>query len=265
MGRTSRVTGTRSTPRRVPFTLPLAIIDLAKPAAAAAEVDATGVSDHNQQSNASGQTVAQSDHHGGSIRRSGRNGAEEGAGRTGTAPTRPVNGERDSTVTTALAGAATAATADEADDVSARREVMGAVARFTQDLLPGRLDAWLAANHADLVALRRRIHAHPELSGQERATASLVASKLRAVGLKPRMLSKRNGLICDIGTGDRVVALRADLDALPLPDIKDVPYRSKVDNVCHACGHDVHTTILVGVGRLLAELNREGQLPGRSA
>jgi metal-dependent amidase/aminoacylase/carboxypeptidase family protein len=55
-------------------------------------------------------------------------------------------------------------------------------------------------------------------------------------------------VICDIGHGDRVIALRADLDALPLPDTKDVPYRSTVDNVAHACGHDVHTTIMLGVG-----------------
>ena len=70
-------------------------------------------------------------------------------------------------------------------------------------------------------------------------------------------------MICDIGTGDRVVALRADLDALPLPDTKDVPYRSKVDGACHACGHDVHTTILLGTGLALAQLAERGELPGR--
>lgn len=129
--------------------------------------------------------------------------------------------------------------------------------------LRGRLAGWLARHEAELVTLRRRIHANPELSGQERATAALVAARLRAAGLKPRLLSARNGVICDVGSGDRVVALRADLDALPLPDTKDVPYRSTVDNVCHACGHDVHTTILVGVARVLAELNRAGELPGR--
>lgn len=129
--------------------------------------------------------------------------------------------------------------------------------------LAERLDAWLGRHEAELVTLRRRIHAHPELSGQERATAALVAARLRQAGLKPRLLAGRNGVICDVGTGDRVVALRADLDALPLPDTKDVPYRSTVPNVCHACGHDVHTTILVGAARVLAELHRAGQLPGR--
>ena len=131
------------------------------------------------------------------------------------------------------------------------------------DELPGRLDKWLAANGAELVAVRRHIHANPELSGQEFATSALIAAKLKAAGLKPRLMVKGNGVICDIGVGERVVALRADLDALPLPDTKNVPYRSTVDNVCHACGHDVHTTILLGVGRMLAQLHATGDLPGR--
>jgi len=131
------------------------------------------------------------------------------------------------------------------------------------DPLPGQLDRWLAARGAELVALRRHIHAHPELSGQEFATAALVERHLADAGLKPRLLSAGNGVICDIGTGDRVIALRADLDALPLPDAKDVPYRSTVPNVCHACGHDVHTTVLVGAGLALAQLDARGELPGR--
>jgi amidohydrolase len=77
------------------------------------------------------------------------------------------------------------------------------------------------------------------------------------------MLPKGNGVICDVGHGDRVVAIRADLDALPLPDTKDVPYRSTIDNVCHACGHDVHTTVLLGVGLALAQLAERDELPGR--
>jgi amidohydrolase len=131
------------------------------------------------------------------------------------------------------------------------------------DPLPGQLDRWLAARGAELVALRRHLHAHPEPSGQEFATAALVARKLRAVGLKPRLLRKRNGVVCDIGSGDRVIALRADLDALAVPDTKDVPYRSTVENVCHACGHDVHTSILVGTGMALAQLDANGDLGGR--
>jgi amidohydrolase len=131
------------------------------------------------------------------------------------------------------------------------------------DPLPGQLDRWLAARGADLVALRRHIHAHPELSGREFDTAERIAKELANAGLQPRFLPKGNGVLCDIGAGDRVVALRADLDALPLPDTKDVAYRSTIDNVCHACGHDVHTTVLLGAGLALAQLDARGDLPGR--
>ncbi|WP_018347984.1 amidohydrolase [Longispora albida] len=131
------------------------------------------------------------------------------------------------------------------------------------DPLPGQLDRWLAAHGAELVATRRHIHAHPELSGEEFHTAELVAEKLRAAGLSPRLLPRGNGILCDIGEGDRVVGLRADLDALPLPDTKDVPYRSTREGVAHACGHDVHTTVVLGAGLALAQLAREGELGGR--
>ncbi|WP_344172207.1 amidohydrolase [Pilimelia columellifera] len=125
------------------------------------------------------------------------------------------------------------------------------------------LDGWLAARSDELVAVRRHIHAHPELSHQEFETAALVARELAVAGLTPRLLPKGNGVICDIGDGDRVVALRADMDALPLQDIKDVAYRSTVANVAHACGHDVHTTVMLGVAKALAEAASRGELPGR--
>jgi len=131
------------------------------------------------------------------------------------------------------------------------------------DPLPGQLDRWLAARGAELVAVRRHIHAHPELSGHEYETTALVARELTKAGLSPRLLPKGNGVICDVGYGDRVIALRADLDALPLPDTKDVPYRSTIDNVTHACGHDVHTTVLLGAGLALAQLAERDELPGR--
>ncbi|GAB3816238.1 amidohydrolase [Micromonospora zhanjiangensis] len=131
--------------------------------------------------------------------------------------------------------------------------------------LPFELDRLLALRLPNLVATRRFIHAHPELSGQEHDTAALIARELTAVGLTPRMLPKGNGVICDVDgrPGGPVVALRADIDALPLDDAKDVPYRSTVDGVCHACGHDVHTTVLLGVAALLARLARQGELSGR--
>ncbi len=125
------------------------------------------------------------------------------------------------------------------------------------------IDATVTANTAELVRIRRHIHAHPELSGQEFQTAALVAGRLSELGLRPRLLPAGNGVLCDIGHGDRMVALRADLDALALADTKDVPYRSTVDRVCHACGHDVHTTALLGAALALAGLAARSRLPGR--
>lgn len=125
------------------------------------------------------------------------------------------------------------------------------------------LDQWLTAESRSLIALRRHLHAHPELSGAEFATARFLADRLTAAGHQPVLLPKGNGLICDVGPADapRTVALRADIDALPVQDLKDVPYRSTVDGVCHACGHDVHTTVVAGVGLFLATLG--DALPGR--
>ena len=131
--------------------------------------------------------------------------------------------------------------------------------------LPFDLDQLLALRVPDLIATRRFIHAHPELSGQEFETAALIARELSVAGLNPRLLPKGNGVLCDIDgrSGGPVVALRADIDALPLHDAKDVPYRSTVADACHACGHDVHATVLLGVGLLLAQLAARGELNGR--
>jgi amidohydrolase len=131
------------------------------------------------------------------------------------------------------------------------------------DPLPGQLDRWLAARGAELIAIRRHIHAHPEPSRSEFETAALVARELAVAGLSPQLLPNGNGVMCDIGTGDRVVAFRADLDALPLQDTKDVPYKSTVSGVTHACGHDVHTTVLLGLGLALTQLEERGELAGR--
>ncbi|MBP0457938.1 amidohydrolase [Streptomyces montanisoli] len=128
--------------------------------------------------------------------------------------------------------------------------------------LPGVLPEEL---RAELVAFRRDMHMHPELGHQEvRATAAL-KQRLEEAGLAPRVLSMGTGLMCDIGTPDParpMLALRADIDALPIPDTKDgVPYRSTVPDRAHACGHDVHTTVVLGAGLVLADLHRRGLLP----
>jgi amidohydrolase len=128
---------------------------------------------------------------------------------------------------------------------------------------PADVAARVKAHHDELVALRRDLHAHPELSWGEVRTTRLLRERLLAAGLAPRVLAGGTGLVCDIGTGDRVVGLRADIDALPIVDVKDVPYASTVPGVCHACGHDVHTTAVLGAGLVLAQLAEEGALPGR--
>jgi amidohydrolase len=100
----------------------------------------------------------------------------------------------------------------------------------------------------DLVELRRDLHAHPELARQERRTTDVVVDVLQNAGLKPRVLASGTGLICDVGSqSGPTIALRADLDALPVQDQKSVSYRSTTPGVAHACGHDAHTTILTGV------------------
>jgi amidohydrolase len=116
---------------------------------------------------------------------------------------------------------------------------------------PSWLDQWLSANGASVVAVRRQLHAHPELGHEEHQTTALLVQRLRAAGLDPKVLPSGTGLTCDIGTGERTVALRADIDALPVQDRKSVAYRSTVDGICHACGHDVHTAMLLATGLAL--------------
>jgi len=114
------------------------------------------------------------------------------------------------------------------------------------------LDRWLAAHATELVAVRRRLHSRPELGYAEHETTALLVERLTAAGLAPRVLPSGTGVVCDVGTGSRVVALRADIDALPLTDAKTVPYASTVPGVCHACGHDAHTTVVLGAALALA-------------
>lgn len=137
--------------------------------------------------------------------------------------------------------------------------------------LAANLDAFLARHEDELIEFRRDLHAHPELANAEHRTTRRVALRLAAAGLRPVILPKGTGLTVDIGTlndqdayaDQPVVALRADLDALPMTDEKDVPYRSTIPGACHACGHDVHTTVLLGTGLYLAEQAAAGSLPGR--
>jgi amidohydrolase len=114
-------------------------------------------------------------------------------------------------------------------------------------------DVWLANHHDDLVAWRRHVHAHPELGRQEFATTQFVASHLADAGLNPKVLPGGTGLICDFGPEQAPrIALRADMDALPMAERTGAPYASVMPNVAHACGHDAHTAILLGTALALA-------------
>ena len=114
------------------------------------------------------------------------------------------------------------------------------------------VDTWTDRHFAALVAVRRHLHAHPETGFEEHETTSYLEKRLRDVGLDPQRLPRGTGLVVEVGSGDPVVVLRADIDALPLPDLKDVPYASTRRGICHACGHDVHMTVLLGVALALA-------------
>ncbi len=153
-----------------------------------------------------------------------------------------------------------------------------------------------AVLRAELIALRRDLHMHPELGNREFRTTAAIKARLEQAALAPRVLATGIGLVCDIdparliddgaaerGEGDArsaygdgypgdgagarrddgrpFLVLRADIDALPIPDTKTVAYRSTVPDRAHACGHDVHTTVVLGAGLVLAELAREGRLP----
>jgi amidohydrolase len=122
------------------------------------------------------------------------------------------------------------------------------------------VDTWARNHDAELVAIRRHLHAHPEPAFAEHETTAFLERRLAEAGLSPRRLPSGTGLVVEVGDGGGpVVVLRGDIDALPLPDLKDVPYASTRDGLCHACGHDVHTTVVLGVALALAALDG---LPG---
>jgi amidohydrolase len=136
--------------------------------------------------------------------------------------------------------------------------------------LGAEIDRRAALVEGKVVAWRRDIHAHPELSNREVRTAQIVAAHLRALGLEVRTGVAHNGVVAVLrgGKPGRVVALRADMDALPVTEEVNVPFASKVRatyngqdvGVMHACGHDAHVAILMGVAELLAGMRRD--LPG---
>jgi amidohydrolase len=105
-----------------------------------------------------------------------------------------------------------------------------------------------------LVAWRRDIHMHPELGFTEQRTARLVADTLAEMGLEVQTGVGKTGVVGFLGEGEPTIGIRADMDALPIDEANDVPYRSQTPGIMHACGHDAHTAILLGVARLLSTM-----------
>ena len=113
----------------------------------------------------------------------------------------------------------------------------------------------IAAIHDEMTAWRRDIHAHPELGFEEERTAAIVAEKLDSFGIQVHRGLAKTGVVgvLEGAAGEGAIALRADMDALPILEGNAVPHRSVNDGAMHACGHDGHTTMLLGAARYLAE------------
>ena len=112
----------------------------------------------------------------------------------------------------------------------------------------------LSASYAShFIAVRHHLHANPELSYEEYNTSAYIRERLTEYGIPYKVMAETGviGLIEGKNPSSRVIALRADIDALPIEEENDVPYKSKNRGVMHACGHDVHTTILLGTSRIL--------------
>src|SRR5476651_1893596 len=112
-----------------------------------------------------------------------------------------------------------------------------------------------------LIRCRRELHTYPEMSNQEIATTEKITGWLREAGIRIVPLDLETGVVAEIGLQKNpVIALRADIDALPIQELTTVPFSSRHDGVMHACGHDVHTSVMLGAALLLKA--READLPG---
>ena len=115
-----------------------------------------------------------------------------------------------------------------------------------------------------IAALRRDLHAHPELAFAETRTSALVAAHLKSLGIEVHTGLAGTGVVGWIkrGTSDRAIGLRADMDALPLPELNSFPHRSRHEGRMHACGHDGHTAMLLGAAEALAKLGADANFDG---
>ncbi|KAA0973500.1 amidohydrolase [Paeniglutamicibacter gangotriensis] len=125
---------------------------------------------------------------------------------------------------------------------------------MNEDLLLPSVKPWVKPLMGELVDFRREVHANPELSFVEYQTTERILSRLRDAGLNPVALEE-TGAYVDIGSGPIALALRADIDALPILEETGLEYASVVDGVTHACGHDIHTTVMLGVAKALKAMD----------
>lgn len=116
--------------------------------------------------------------------------------------------------------------------------------------------------YPEMVKIRRYLHMNPELSFQEKKTAAFIAEYLQKLDIEVKTNVGGNGVVGYLkgGKPGKTIALRADFDALPIEDEKDVPYKSQIPGVMHACGHDIHTAALLGVAKVLSEMKEN--IPG---
>jgi hippurate hydrolase len=129
-------------------------------------------------------------------------------------------------------------------------------------MLKNRIDSIVTKIAPEMIELRRKIHQHPELAFEEHKTAALVADSLKGTGIEPKTGVGKTGVVGVLNgkSGGPTLGIRADLDALPIMEATNLPFASKVPGKMHACGHDAHTVIALGVAKVLQELKSE--LPG---
>ncbi len=121
---------------------------------------------------------------------------------------------------------------------------------------------WVEQLLPELIDFRRDVHRNPELSFAEYRTTEMILAQLRAAGLQPVPMNN-TGAWVDVGRGELAIGLRADIDALPVLEETGLPYASVNEGVAHACGHDIHTTVMLGAALTLKKLDDEGLLNAR--
>ena len=117
--------------------------------------------------------------------------------------------------------------------------------------------------YAYAVTIRRKLHAYPEIGFALDKTVALVTDELEKMGLCPTHKYGKGSVVAELGQGEKIIAIRADMDALPVEEKTDLPYKSKIKGQMHACGHDAHTAILLAVAKYLKDNERELNLKVR--